>query len=121
MADFLEAMTARVQADTYHDSFIRYADVEPVSYWQAIDNPDAIQIKPVYIDTTGAVVTGTAQTMSKVLGIIFDRDAMGLNIQQDELVNSPYQARDQYYNIWYHFKGQWMNDFTEKAVVLMLD
>lgn len=121
MADFLEAMTARVQADTYHDSFIRYADVEPVSYWQAIDNPDQIQVTPVYIDTTGAVVTGTAQTMSKVLGIIFDRDAMGLNIQQDELVNSPYQARDQYYNIWYHFKGQWMNDFTEKAVVLMLD
>lgn len=121
MADFLEAMTARVQADTYHDSFIRYADVEPVSYWQAIDNPDAIQITPVYIDSAGAVVTGTAQTMSKVIGIIFDRDAMGLNIQQDELVNSPYQARDQYYNIWYHFKGQWMNDFTEKAVVLMLD
>lgn len=121
MADFLEAMTARVQADTYHDSFIRYADVEPVSYWQAIDNPDQIQVTPVYIDNTGAVVTGTAQTMSKVLGIIFDRDAMGMNIQQDELVNSPYQARDQYYNIWYHFKGQWMNDFTEKAVVLMLD
>lgn len=121
IADFLESMRAMVLADTYHDGFLTYSDVEAVSYWQAIDNPRQISVTPVYIGSTGAVVTGTAQTMSNVIGVLFDRDAMGFNVAQDEVVASRYNAGGQYYNLWYHFRGQWQNDFTEKGVVLVLD
>ena len=120
-ADFLEAMRAMVLADTYHDSFLTYSDVEPVSYWQAIQAPREIKTTPVYIDNTGAVTVGTAQTIDDVVGVIFDRDAMGFNVAQDEIINSHYNARGQYYNLWYHFRGQWQNDFTEKGVVLLMD
>ena len=121
IADFLEAMRAMVLADTYHDSFLTYSDVEPVSYWQAIDSPRAIQVTPVYINASAAVTTGTAQSMSNVVGVLFDRDAMGFNVSQDEVIASRYNAAGQYYNLWYHFRGQWQNDFTEKGVVLILD
>ena len=121
LADFLEAMRAMVLADTYHDSFLTYSDVEPVSYWQAIQSPRSISTTPVYIDSTGAVTVGTAQVINNVVGVLFDRDAMGFNISQDEIVSSHYNAGGQYYNLWYHFRGQWQNDFTEKGVVLLMD
>lgn len=121
LADFLEAMDAQVLADTYHENFLRYADVEAVDFWQAIDNPDEVQIKPVYIDATGAVVTGSAQTMTNVIGVIFDRDAMGYNIINDTLESTPYNAAGQYYNLWSHMDIQLQNDFTEKMVVFTLN
>lgn len=121
LASFLDAMDARVLADTYHDNFLRYADVEAVTYWQAIRNPDEVKATPVYIDATGAVKTGTAQALTNVIGIMFDRDAMGYNIYNDVIETSPYNAKGQYYNMFAHMDIQLQNDLTEKAVVLYLD
>lgn len=127
LADFLEAMDAQVLADTYHENFLRYADVEGVDFWQAIDNPDEIQVTPAYIDASGAVVDSTttpasaAQTMTNVIGVIFDRDAMGYNIFNDTLETTPYNAAGQYYNIYAHMDVQLQNDLTEKIVVFTLN
>ena len=120
LANFLDAMDAQVLADTYHDNFLRYADVEPVSYWQAIKSPDSVSVTPVYADNTGAIVTGTAQVIDDVVGIIFDRDAMGYNLYQDSLETSPYNADGQYYNLFHHVRVQLQNDVTEKACIFLL-
>ena len=118
---FLDAMSSMVLADTYHDNFLRYADVEAVNFWQAIQNPDSVSVTPVYIDNTGAVVTGTAQVVSPIVGVMFDRDAIGYNIYQDSLETSPYNADGQFYNLFYHVRVQLQSDLSEKALVLMLD
>ena len=47
-------------ADTYHDNFLRFADNETVNFWQSIETPDSIKVKPVYIGTNGALVTPEA-------------------------------------------------------------
>ena len=121
-AKFLDQMDAMVLADTYHDNFLRYADVEGVSYWQAIQSPRDINIKPVYIDASGAVnVASSAVSVTDVVGIMFDRDALGYNIYHDSLDASPYNAKGQYYNIFAHMDIQLQNDFTEKIIVLRLD
>lgn len=121
-ADFLAHMQAEVLADTYHDNFLKYADVEAVNYWQAIDSPNSISAKPTYIDNTGAVVVGEEQALSNnVIGVMFDRDALGYNIYQESLETSPYNAKGQYYNVFSHVRTQLQNDFTEKGVVLLLD
>ena len=120
LANYLDAFDAQVLADTYHDNFLAYADVEPVTFWQDIKAPDQIQATPVYVDSSGIVTNGTAQTMSKVVGVIFDRDAAGYNIYQNELSTSPYNAAGQYYNIFSHMRVQLQNDVTEKAAILLL-
>lgn len=120
-AKFLEQMDAMVLADTYHDNFLRYADVEAVSYWQAITSPMSVQVTPVYINGSGAVVTGTAQTLSNVVGIIFDRDALGYNIYNDSLDASPYNAKGLYYNLFAHMDIQMQQDVTEKMAIFLLD
>lgn len=120
LASFLDSMDAQVLADTYHDNFLRYADVEAVSYWQAIKSPNEVSVTPVYADNTGAIVTGTAQVIEDVIGIIFDRDAMGYNIYQDSLETSPYNADGQYYNLFHHVRVQLQNDVTEKSCIFLL-
>lgn len=119
--DFLRAMSAEVLADAYHDSFLTYSDVEAVGYWQAIDAPDEIKVTPVYVDNAGAVKVGTAQVMSDVIGVVFDRNAIGYNIYEDTLDVTPYNARGKYYNMWAHTRIQYQNDVTEKGFVLVVD
>lgn len=122
LAEFLESMTARVLADAYHDNFLKYADVEGVDFWQAIDTPDQISAKPVYIDNTGAVKVAAANVaLSNVVGVIFDRDAMGYNIFNDTVEASPYNAAGQYYNLYAHMDIQLQNDLTEKVAVFTLN
>ena len=121
LADALDQIDTMVNTTTYHDEPLAYADVEGVSYWQAIDNPDEIQVTPCYIDGTGAVQNAAAQTLTGVFGVMFDRDAVGTNVFQYGINNSPFNPRGLYYTSWLTSKLQSQCDLTEKAIVLMLD
>lgn len=121
LADLKAHMEAEVLADTYHDSYLRIADTEAVNYWQSIQDPDEIQVTPTYIDPTGAVTTGSAQTLTDVVGVIFDRDAIGYNVYMDRLDATPLNSKGLYYNLFSNVRCQYQNDFTEKGVVLVLD
>lgn len=120
-ASLLDGMDAMVLADTYHDNFLRYADVEAVSFWQSIKAPRSVSVTPVYVDGSGAVKVGNAVAETAVVGIMFDRDAMGYNLYNDVLETSPYNAKGQYYNIFAHMDVQLQLDVTEKIAVFYLD
>lgn len=119
--EILGSMKAEVLSTTYNPGFLSLADVEGVGYWQDIKNPDDIQVTPVYMDSTGAVANGTAQTLSDVIGVMFDRDAIGYNIYQDTLDASPFNPKGQYYNLFANVRVRYQNDLTEKGLVLCLD
>lgn len=113
---------ARVLADTYHDSYLRYADVETVNYWQSISSPDSINITPSYVDNAGVLVTPlTPVSQSGVFGVMFDRDAMGMTILDRRVLSTPLNTRGLYRNLHVHCKQRVVFDNTEKVVVLLLD
>ena len=114
-------MDARVLADTYHDSYLRYADVESVNFWQSIKTPDSINITPTYTSAAGAVVTGNAVEQAGIFGLIFDEDAMGYALLDRRMLSTPVNANGLYRNIWLHCKQKVFMDNTEKAAVLLLD
>ena len=113
---------ARVIADTFHDSYLKYADVESVNYWQSIDTPDSINITPAYTDTAGVLkVPGSAVSQANIFGIMFDRDTMGMGILDRRVLSTPLNTKGLYRNIHVHAKQRIAFDNTEKAVVLLLD
>lgn len=114
-------MDARVLADTYHDTYLRYADVESVNYWQSIKTPDAVNVTPSYTTTAGAVATGKAVSKAGIFGLIFDEDAMGYAILDRRIVPTGINASGLYRNLFLHAKEKVFMDNTEKAVVLLLD
>lgn len=122
LSDVLKHIQAEVLSTTYNDNYLSLADVEGVGFWQAIDTPDELSVQPVYIDATGAVVSNAAnQAMTDVIGVMFDRDAIGYNVYDDTVVASPYNSFGQFYQLVHHARIQYQSDFTEKGIVLLLD
>ena len=118
---FLRQMDARVLADTFHDTFIRFADVEALPYWQSIKTRDQVKVTPVYTGTDGTVTTGSATTVSNVIGIMFDRDAMGMTVLDRRVLSTPVNTKGLYRNLHVHCKQRVVWDSTEKACLLTLD
>ena len=122
LSEFMNKINSIVLPNEYHDTYLTLSDKKGLSYWQAIDDPDEIQVTPSYVDNaTGAVMTAPAQTMTDVIGVIFDRDAVAIQFPKETIIPAPRNARGQYTTFWYHLYYRMLNDLTENAVVLVLD
>ena len=91
-----------------------------VTFWQNIQSPRAINVDAGYIDATGAVAHSTVN-LSNVVGVIHDREAAMTCTVNEWQANSPFNASGGYTNMFWHFTERYLNDFTENAVVLLLD
>ena len=113
---------ARVLADTFHDNFLRYSDVESLAYWQSIDSRDTVEVTPSYVDNTGTLVTpAQAVTVENVFGLIFDRDCMGMTVLDRRVLSTRVNEAGLYRNIHVHARQRVVFDNTEKACLLLLD
>lgn len=109
-------------ANIFHTGYLRMVDFEVLNFWQSIDTPDEIQVRPSYVDNTGALVNSTSDvTVNNIFGIIFDYEAIGYTVVNQRSNNTPFNARGRYSVIWDHFVDRYWNDLTENAVLLLLD
>lgn len=111
-----------VFSSVFNEQYLKMMDYEGVNFWQSIKTPMGIQIKANYIDTTGTVKAdeeGTAT--SNILGVLMDEEAAGITTYGARTATTPYNARGEYMNVWWHFNDRYWNDFTENAVVFLLD
>lgn len=83
-----------------------------VPFWQSLKTPAGINVKP----SSG----GAAVVQSEVMGILYDREAMGTFKKKYKSLTSPVNAAGQYYNVFYHMITMYYNDLTENAVVFLL-
>ena len=94
-----------------------------MSYWQNIDNPYSVQATPSYLNTTtGAIDTaGASVQVDNIIGVLFDRDALGMVKRSTWSGATPFNPRGGYYNLFWHWTQQTYNDFTENFVLLYAD
>lgn len=119
---FLEEINARVKADTFHDTYMELSDVEAISFFQSIEDRQKINTTPAYLLADGTI--GEAEepvTVSNILGVIFDEEALGYTIMNEWSATTPLNAAGGYWNVFYHYLIRYYNDFTEKGIVLLLD
>lgn len=115
------AIDSRVLADTFHDNYLTYADVETVNFWQGINSPDTINVKPTYTNTSGVVTTPTnAITQAGVFGVLFDEDAIGWARVHQNVLSTPVNPRGEYRNIFYNMRLRCFSDNCEKGVVFII-
>lgn len=109
-------------ADIYHDNYLRMAYTETVNFWQSSKNPAKINVTASYLDVTdGTVKKDATVEQDNVMGVIFDRDAAGYTTVSEWSESAPFNAAGGYQNTFYHWTDRYWNDFTENAVVLLLD
>ena len=83
-----------------------------VPFWQSMETPSGIDVKPA----SG----GTAVSQSLIMGVMYDREAMGIFKKKYNSITSPINAAGQYYNVFYHMITMYFNDLSENAVVFLL-
>lgn len=117
LSEFAAGAEAYLYSDTYHDQFVHLAKAETVPYWQgsgtdyAFTSTSKIMVTP----NTGAA-TESPVTVSGILGVMFDRDAVGVS-NLDRRVTSNWNARGEFYNNWYKFDAGYYNDPNENFIV----
>lgn len=121
LADYVNRMDAEVLSTTYNEQYLGIGDFEEVSFWQSIAAPDEIKVSPAYMGNTGAIVNGAAQSMAKVFGVLFDEEAVMTQEVNQWNAPTPFNVAGGYTNFYFHKSDRYLNDFTEKGVVLLLD
>lgn len=82
-----------------------------VPFWQSLKSPSEINIKSD---------SDTSTKTSGVMGILYDKEAMGTFKKKYNSITSPINAAGQYYNVFYHMITMYYNDLTENAVLFLL-
>ena len=119
---FYEQVNSMAIPDTYNPQDLSLPQFNPVNYWQSIDEPTGINMKPTYTDNTGAVKTASvAVKKANVVGIMHDENAIGYSIADSWAAPSPFNQKGGYWNESYHEEYKTISDCTEKAVVLLLE
>ena len=121
LSDEANMIDTTVMSQTYHNDYLKVVDFETVSYWQGVDSPGAINVKPTYLKPDGTLQQAAEAVTADVFGIIWDAEAMGCTVINEWSQVTPMNARGGYAVRWDHYTTRWWNDFTENAIVLMLD
>lgn len=127
LSKIMTFMKTNVISDVFNKGELSMVDYESINYWQSpIEaNRAKIIMNPRYINAAGEEVYSSAAggrvTQDNILGVIFDRDAMGQTVFDESVTTSPYNARGRYRNQFYHFASRWWNDLTENGIVFVLD
>ena len=116
LSDFAKASETFLASNTYNADKVALPKHETVPYWQGsgvgygIDDVSTIDVK------TSA---GNVVKMSGIIGVIFDRDALGVS-NLDRRVTTNYNPRAEFYTNFYKFDAGFYNDLSENFVVFFV-
>ena len=116
LSDFAKAAQAFLYSDTKNMEQVLLPNAETVASWQGsgqdygFAHTSAINIK---------TASGTDVNVSGVLGVMFDRDALGV-CNTDKRVTTNYNAKAEFFNNWYKFDASYFNDTNENFVVFFV-
>lgn len=121
---FTEA-EAQVFPTIFNDRYLKIDNYEGLNYWQSIDTPESVKIKCAIPDVTNS--NGGLQTVSAevnlpyVVGCLYDRDALMTQFFLESSAVTPLEARKRFYNTWWTFGRNAINDATENFVLFYME
>lgn len=101
------------QYAAFHDQYVKFENAfDTVNFWQSAQSPDQISAKKLS--------NNSDVTLSKVVAVLHDRDAVGVYQQEEEVLTTPVNARGLYYNTFYHILKNMFLDGSENLIVFTL-
>lgn len=116
LADFAKASVTFLGQDVYNAEHMALPQHETVPYWQG----SGVGYEFSEISKLD-VKTASGQTISTdgILGVMFDRDALGVT-NLDRRVTTNYNPKAEFYNNFYKFDAGYYNDLNENFVVFFM-
>ena len=121
LSEFIRAADVYLQSDTFHDIYTKMKAGETVPYWQGsgtdynFTSTSKINAIPSSNEDNGKAPI----TVSGVLAVIFDRDALGVS-NLDRRVTTQYNAKAEFTNYFYKHDAGYFNDLNENFVVFFV-
>lgn len=116
LSDFAAAAKTYLYADTFHNENVLLPKAETVASWQGTGQDYAFA-NVSKIDVNSA--SGASVSIGGVLGVMFDRDALGVT-NLDKRVTTNYNAKAEFFNNYYKFDAGYFNDTNENFVVFFI-
>ena len=116
LSDFAKAANVYMYADTFHSENVLFPQAETVASWQATGKDYAFA-NISKIDVKSA--SGASVSIGGVLGVMFDRDALGVT-NLDKRVTTNYNAKAEFFNNYFKFDAGYFNDTNENFVVFFV-
>lgn len=117
LSDFAKAAQTYLYSDTFNRGDVLLPQAETVPFWQGSgQNYEFASTGNINIKESG----GKAVVISGVLGVMFDRDALGV-CNLDRRVTTNYNAKAEFFNNYYKFDAGYFNDTNENFVVFFIE
>lgn len=121
LAEFAESANVYLQSDTFHNEFVRLPEAEIVPYWQGTStgaNTFAVSKTSAIDVNISTEVSGSHPHIqqSGILGVMFDRDALGV-CNERQRVTTNYNPKAEFFTNWYKVDTGYWNDLNENFVV----
>ena len=121
LAEFAEAANIYLQSDTFHNEFVKLPEAEIVPYWQGTStgaNTFAVSKTSAIDVNISTEVNGSHPHIqqSGILGVMFDRDALGV-CNERQRVTTNYNPKAEFFTNWYKVDTGYWNDLNENFVV----
>lgn len=116
LSDFAKAAQTYLYSDTYNKDQVLLPNAETVPSWQASGQDyDFASVSTINVKSA----SGEAVNVSGVLGVMFDRDALGV-CNLDRRVTTTYNAKAEFFNNYFKFDAGYFNDTNENFVVFFV-
>lgn len=116
LSDFAKAAQTYLYSDTYNKEQVLLPNAETVPSWQASGQDyDFASVSTINVKSA----SGEAVNVSGVLGVMFDRDALGV-CNLDRRVTTTYNAKAEFFNNYFKFDAGYFNDTNENFVVFFV-
>ena len=116
LSEFRAAADVFLQSTTFHDEYTKLVNAETVPFWQGSGTDYAFS-NTGKIDAVSAA--GHSQTVTGVLGCIWDRDALGV-MNFNSRVTTQYNAKAEFTNYFYKRDARYFNDMNENFIVFFV-
>lgn len=117
LSDFAKAAQTYLYSDTFNRGDVLLPKAETVPFWQGSGkNYDFASTGHIKVKETG----GKDVEITGVLGVMFDRDALGV-CNLDRRVTTNYNAKAEFFNNYYKFDAGYFNDTNENFVVFFIE
>ena len=116
LSDFAKGAQSYLYADTKNMEQVLLPNAETVASWQGSGQDYGFaHTSAINIKTSG----NHDISISGVLGVMFDRDALGV-CNLDKRVTTNYNAKAEFFNNYYKFDAGYFNDTNENFVVFFV-
>lgn len=113
LSDFSKAASTYLLSDTFNKELVALPQHETVPYWQGSGTDYGFaSVSKINVKTN----SGKEVEQAGIIGVIFDRDALGVS-NLDRRVTTNYNARAEFYTNFYKFDAGFYNDLDENFVV----